>query len=241
MSVCVYLLSLTDLKTSEQLEEFSEAASLRVDLTRRRKAEEIRNPRGQAVSLGAGMLLQKMAADYQSGKEIRGERYYTAAELLSELRTPLPLQYRFGAHGKPFIVGFPLYFSISHSGDYVLCAASERAVGADIQQFQPIDFPGFARRFFTEEECIALEGCDSEPERQRVFFRLWTRKEAFGKLTGQGVMSVLNRANRRWSEAPACGSAELCAEWVEIAAPGGYAIAVCIGDNLPYSRPCPHT
>lgn len=229
MSVRVYLLSLTDLKTSELLEGFLEAASLRVDAVRRGKAEEIRNPRGRAASLGAGLLLQKMVTDYQSGMEMQGEHYYTAAELLADLRTPLPLQYRFGKHGKPCIVDFPLHFSISHSGDYVLCAVSEREAGADIQQYQPIDLQRFAGRFFTKEECTAMEECGNEAERQSVFFRLWSRKEAYGKLTGRGVMSVLNRDNRRASETAECGSADVCAEWVEVSAPEGYAMAVCIG------------
>lgn len=238
MSLRVYLLSLTDLKTSGQLEDFLKEAYALVDEVRRGKAQKIRNPRGRAASLGAGLLLQKMAADYQSGAEMQGEQHYTAAELPGLLRTlqhsqrlPLALQYRFGSHGKPEIVDFPLHFSISHSGDYVLCVSSEREVGADIQQLQPVDSRKLAGRFFTEKERTALEECSSEAEKQRLFFRMWAEKEAYGKLTGQGVIAVLNREVRQLGETVECGRGYEDTEWPEIAAPEGYATAVCIGSK----------
>lgn len=247
MPVNIYLLSLTDLKTTELMEEFLREAPLRVDEVRRRKAEKIRNPKGRAVSLGAGLLLQKMAADYQWGiknsignsvRTITGQhctvrqQCYTAGELMAltggqisasaaksgqpSRQMPLPLQYRFGAHGKPEIVDFPMRFSLSHSGDYVLCACSGREIGADIQQLQTLDYLKLAGRFFTKEEYEALKECSGQEEKQSLFFRLWTRKEACGKLTGQGITGVLNRDVR------------LNPEWLEIPAPEGYAAAVCI-------------
>lgn len=306
MPVNIYLLSLTDLRSPELLEAFLKEAPLRVDEVRRRKAEKIRNPRGRAASLGAGLLLQKMAADYQRGiknsiengtenslencvetaMEMQNERLsaaeeklaaegqytageqrctvrqqcYAAGELLTALsnqaspaengrpsrQAPLPLEYRFGPHGKPEIIDFPMNFSLSHSGDYVLCAFSEKEVGADIQQLQPLDYLKLAGRFFTKAEYEALKGCCSEAEKQRLFFGLWTRKEARGKLSGQGVAGVLGRdvglntesfgdgkSGEGLSEeetAPERGSRleGACPEWLEIPVPEGYAAAVCV-------------
>ena len=192
--------------------------------------------------------------------------HYEARELLELLKTgqqnvseriqdsqriPLPLQYRFGPHGKPEIVDFPMYFSLSHSGDYVLCAVSDREVGADIQKLQAADFSKLASRFFTEAEYQALEKCVDEAERQKLFFRLWTKKEAYGKLTGQGVAAILNRdvcftpdidinekSSRSFPEGKTvseCGKQPkgLLPEWVEISAPEGYAVAVCTEANGP--------
>lgn len=235
MSVRIYLLDLTDVMLPERLAEFLREAPLRVDVSRREKAEKIRSPQSRAASLGAGLLLQKMAADWQSGGCLRGMERYTAARLLAVLppaggcspqeprpgglsAPPLPLQYRFGPHGKPELKDFPLHFSLSHSGEYVLCAVSEEQVGADIQRLQAADFRKLAGRFFTPEECKAIEACGGEAERQRLFFRLWTEKEACGKLTGQGVAAVLRKDVRQ----PGL-------KWHEIPAPDGYEAAVCTG------------
>lgn len=250
MSLRIYLLDLMDIEPPERLAGFLREASLRVDAVRREKAEEIRDLQGRAVSLGAGLLLQKMAADYQGGGKPRGTERYTAQELLAALPLsgepfrqapcpggqllpplPLPLQYRFGPHGKPELVDFPLHFSLSHSGEYVLCAVSESEVGADIQRMQPLDFLRLAGRFFTEAERAAIEVC-GEAERQGLFFRLWARKEAYGKLTGRGIAAALHRDVREekdggFSEGDSAGDGQAGLKWHTVSVPAGYAAAVC--------------
>ena len=276
MSVRIYLLSLREISGPEQTKDFVRQAVLLVDEVRREKAEKIQKPGAQAVSLGAGLLLQKMVMDYQDGAADCEEQdceeqncevlHYEARELLELLKTgqqnvseriqdsqriPLPLQYRFGPHGKPEIVDFPMYFSLSHSGDYVLCAVSDREVGADIQKLQAAGFSKLASRFFTEAEYQALEKCVDEAERQKLFFRLWTKKETYGKLTGQGVAAILNRdvcftpdidinekSSRSFPEGKTVSERGkqpkgLLPEWVEISAPEGYAVAVCTEANGP--------
>ena len=48
------------------------------------------------------------------------------------------------------------------------------------------------RGFFTEREAAALEQAGEEREtRERLFYRLWARKEAYGKLTGKGIAAAL--------------------------------------------------
>ena len=49
---------------------------------------------------------------------------------------------------------------------------------------------------------------------------MWTRKEAYGKLTGEGVIPALNRETY-----------EVC--WADFPAPEGYALAVCTAEAAP--------
>ena len=87
------------------------------------------------------------------------------------------------AWGKPFFPDLPaLHFSISHSGDWWLCAFSDRPVGIDIQRcgsFVPPET--LSRRFFhpQEDDFLALQGYER-------FYDLWTAKESYVKFTGRG-------------------------------------------------------
>ena len=72
----------------------------------------------------------------------------------------------------------------------MVCALSAHEVGVDIQQHREDDVLRLAKRFFSEGECKALDACPEEA-RGAFFFRLWTKKEAYGKLTGEGVAEVL--------------------------------------------------
>ena len=94
---------------------------------RQEKLARTRNPKAYALSLGVELLL--LAA-------------------LRELNGPMPpLEITCGEAGKPALLDGPA-FSLSHSGERVLCALSDRAVGADIQRLRH-DHQALARRFFT--------------------------------------------------------------------------------------------
>lgn len=132
---------------------------------RREKLARISNPRAYARSLGAELLL---------------------AAALQELGGPMPpLEISCGEGGKPRIAGGP-EFSLSHSGERVLCALSDQKVGADIQQLRPYN-PALVRRFFTAEEGAWLE---EQRERDLAFSLLWSLKESYVKLLGSGLAGV---------------------------------------------------
>lgn len=237
MFVRIYLLNLQELKNPERMEAFLKTVPLRVDEERRRKAEKIRNPRGRAVSLGAGLLLQKAVADAgltgtrMSNGGLAGAKVtdgdssvggteiirISAGALLYQSGEPICLEYRYGEMGKPYLVNVPLYYNLSHSGDFVLCAVSEQEIGADIQEIRRGDVMRVAERYFAEEELEKLQECHTEAEKSQFLFQLWTKKEAFGKLTGKGIAEVI-------SENMLC-RADI--EWLPFHAPGGYAAAVC--------------
>jgi 4'-phosphopantetheinyl transferase len=88
--------------------------------------------------------------------------------------------------------GHPLHVSLSHSEDWMLLAVSRmHRVGADIERIDPdADVVRLAQRFFTTDEAATLSALP-EDEARRVFFRIWTRKEAVLKGLGGGVPSRL--------------------------------------------------
>lgn len=234
----IYLLNIGELiQGSADLR--ADSMLYKVDEARREKVLSAKTNQGKAAELGAGLLLQKAVQDWKKGRpenslDDGGETEHstavqrqfpriwacTVSDLLSELTVLLPLSYRYGDNGKPYFENIPLFFNISHSGEYVLCAVSSREVGADIQKIQSADVMKLAKRFFSEPECRALERCESGRERQGLFFGLWSRKEAYGKLTGEGIAAALGQDMQNTD-------AERDVEWMDVLPPDGYATAAC--------------
>ena len=89
------------------------------------------------------------------------------------------------ADGKPFLEKHQeLHFNLSHSGNYAVCALWDREVGIDIQEIR-------------EPAASLLKFCCTEQEQERIrrsafpaaaFTAVWSWKEAFMKMTGQGLM-----------------------------------------------------
>ncbi len=95
--------------------------------------------------------------------------------------------YRFGRRGKPYIKGEDVFFSISHSGSYVVCCVSDSEVGCDIEKIKEYN-PKVAKRFFTEAEVQLIEKSD---DKDSLFVRLWTLKESILKKHGTGISGGL--------------------------------------------------
>lgn len=211
-----YLLSIGELLALEPAHALWEQCMDFLDTERRQRAERLKSRNKKAESVGAGLLLQLAVAEAlqeeqqlkeQQSKEQRFTRRTTEMrrltfseiiELLKQFQQscqfcefPLLLEYTFGERGKPYLKNFPYYFSLSHSGEYIFLVISDTEVGVDIQQRKPLGNSKIAERFFTEEEKQELATCSTEQERERCFYRLWTQKEAYGKLTGEGIAAVL--------------------------------------------------
>jgi 4'-phosphopantetheinyl transferase len=111
-----------------------------------------------------------------------------------------PTAVRFGTsdRGKPRLLHptphQSLHFNVSHSRSLVLVALSVRGeVGVDIEYRRLMEnFLDLARRFFTPAEAQGLSLLSDE-HGEDAFFRIWTCKEAFLKLTGLGLAHGLDR------------------------------------------------
>lgn len=89
--------------------------------------------------------------------------------------------------GKPYIMGRDdLFFNVSNSGDYVAIAVSDREVGLDIQK--PVDVSDSLIK-----KVISLT--DRERFKDLIetsFNAIWAIKEAYVKLTGEGISRELS-------------------------------------------------
>ena len=256
MYLAKYLLDITEFTDAENGEALLARAFLHIDEERRRKVHGIRPGKARAASVGAGLLLQAAVRD--GDREACSQwRRYSVNELMDFLqeKPPLELAYVYGREGKPYFRDLPFYFNLSHSGDYVLCVVSEAEIGADIQQHRrrekEKDREGsggsernafgdssavlgrLASRFFSERECAALNRAGAE--REQLFFRLWARKEAYGKLTGKGVTGVLGmdmlpetgQEEDKLLSGEGGFSREKGIFWEEYGSIEGYSIALC--------------
>lgn len=175
---------------------------------RKLKIEKCMQEKGRKQSIGAGLLLEQVLKQYgRSAEEIvRGE------------------------NGKPEIDGF--YFNLSHANDYVICTVADEPVGCDIEQVK--DAPlRIAERYFTEKENEQLRNAVTSEEKSDLFYRMWTIKESFLKMTGEGLQVPLNCVEvvlskdvkiYRDGELANCVVKEYCIP--------GYKVSICSANSL---------
>jgi phosphopantetheinyl transferase len=83
-----------------------------------------------------------------------------------------------------------LRFNLSHSENF-LCIATALGhdVGIDIEVVNPgLDVLAISQACLDQHDVDQVR-CSSPDERSHVFYRLWTRREAFAKMLGHGVGS----------------------------------------------------
>ena len=146
---------------------------------RREKALACSHPRSRALSIGAGLLL---------------DRLLTAAG-----QHECDMTYIEGEHGKPRFAtgtaadGWP--FNLSHSGHLVAAALfaptkqpapTSVDVGIDIQHITRYR-PELVRRVFSAADRQRLAAATDEAAREHLFAELWCRAEAYAKATGRGL------------------------------------------------------
>jgi len=92
--------------------------------------------------------------------------------------------------GKPFYSGGKK-FNISHSGSFVTVAFSDYEIGLDIEECVDFDIDAIIDNLH-EQEMKFIAGADNSSD---AFFTVWTRKEAYLKAKGVGIIEGLNHDN----------------------------------------------
>jgi len=128
--------------------------------------------------IAAHGLLRKLLADYT---DIESDR----------------ITFKYGSNGKPFLSEKfskeKIRFNLSHSNGYALFAFScEREIGVDLEHICEFsDMDKVAEQVFSTKEIAVLRSFP-EAEKKEVFFKFWTRKEAYLKAIGEGFSSALD-------------------------------------------------
>jgi len=126
-------------------------------------------------------------------------RYVVGRGLLRTLlaryldRAPEELRFRYGRERKPSLVGDELRFNLAHAEGTVLYAFSSAfEVGVDVELLRPdAADTRVAERFFSPREVAALRALPKS-DQPHAFLACWTRKEAFLKARGDGLMLPLD-------------------------------------------------
>lgn len=149
-----------------------------LDRDRQKKVSERKNQKEKERSIAAGLLLRY--AFLEAGY---GVKTWQRVEIGEEL------------YGKPFIKGYQdFHYSLSHSGEWIVCAADTMPVGADIQEMKDWKLQ-LAKRFYHKDEYDRLLAI-KEPEtdrKKKEFYSIWTAKESIVKLSGRGIGAGISR------------------------------------------------
>jgi len=158
---------------------------------------------------------------------------------------PENFEFKASANGKLIVTspreGVGLHFSISHTNDIVVCAASSRyPVGVDVERIAARAEPlTLSARFFSSSEHSVLSAVD-EKERLDRFFLMWTLKEALAKAHGLSVLTGTDTTHFDLSIRGAleayCWEPCFSEAWLASAAPGGHhRLALCLlcEDSMP--------
>ena len=155
-------------------------------------------------------VYERMRSRVSLSRRLRTDKYRLADERIRALGAGLLMQYatghtddetELGTNGKPCFPAYPeIQFSLSHSGMLAACAVSSRAVGVDAQEIVTgkESFRLIAKRYFTEEEQQEVFRPEEGESGQEgafdpvAFAKVWTRKEAYVKMTGEGLIALLD-------------------------------------------------
>ena len=121
---------------------------------------------------------------FEKDKKLSAGAYLLLKKLLLEENITNPL-FKIEKYGKAYISNFEnIYFNLSHSGKMVLCAISDREVGADIEYIDHEIDLNIAQHYFYNKEYESIMNSQNPADE---FFKYWVLKESYMKYTGLGM------------------------------------------------------
>ncbi len=178
----------------------------KADSARRKKTDRFRFGKDKRLSLGADILLRK-------GLERLGVTEFT---------------FGYGENGKPFLLGCKdVFFNISHSGVYAVCAFSDKPVGVDIEKKHDFE-DELIRYVYLQSEIDHI--MRSSSDKNAAFTDLWTIKESLMKYLGTGISLEPKSICVSLDEsitAQAEGFDCISLRFTQFHAPAGYSLTVC--------------
>ena len=126
-----------------------------------------------------------LAFKHEQGRKLSAAAYMLLCKALrEEYGIHEPPVFDYSEHGKPSIVGHPeIYFNLSHCRSVAACVVSSSPVGVDVEEVR--EFKDSLARHVLNDDEYAMVSSSSQPARE--FIRLWTMKESYLKLTGDGI------------------------------------------------------
>ena len=121
---------------------------------------------------------------FEKDKKLSAGAFLLLRKLLSE-RNIVDFEIKKGKYGKPCVYNHKnIYFNLSHSGKMVLCAISDKEIGADIEYNDPEIDLNIAKNFFFNREYESIMNSEKPHD---AFFKYWVLKESYMKYTGLGM------------------------------------------------------
>ena len=121
---------------------------------------------------------------FEKDKKLSAGAYLLLKKMLSDENITNPL-FKVGKYGKAYISNKDnIHFNLSHSGKMVLCAISDKEVGADIEYNDSAIDLNIAKNYFYNSEYDNIMNAKNPSDE---FFRYWVLKESYMKYTGLGM------------------------------------------------------
>lgn len=188
--IMMIFVTTTDALADEKL--YEKAYSL-IPEYRKVKVDKMKMRENKLQTVTAGLLLNYAVGKWSNRvNEECDSVYYENVDIFSVIEANnqcFDYEIDYNSQGKPYFLLFrEIFFNISHSSNYVVCAIGDKPVGIDIEGGRK-GRQNLARRFFDRAESDWIEEAESDER----FFRIWTLKEAYGKATGCGVLDILDK------------------------------------------------
>ncbi|MBQ6180219.1 MAG: 4'-phosphopantetheinyl transferase superfamily protein [Ruminococcus sp.] len=131
-----------------------------------------------------------------------------------------------GKMGKPSLADRPdIHFNLSHANGVTACIVSDRECGIDCEGVRPFR-QNVIRKVLSDREKLVFEAAPPE-EKDLLFFRFWTLKEAYVKAIGTGISFPMNEAEFSFADGEITCSQPGCSFRQYILDGGRFVVSVC--------------